>query len=159
MTNLPGRSVKPVGAGVREAGNFMDVIMNPTPRMVRVYFWTLGVTLLSTVAVCWPLITGSGEHIGPAKTFGGVEFLLAGIVIMFGGVTDLLCSNRSEHPRAQILVVLCSVLSSFLGLSFSARLAAIKGPPPGPYILFAVVVFIFTITCGTIAVWLGGEGG
>ncbi|MDX2557272.1 hypothetical protein [Streptomyces stelliscabiei] len=132
-------------------------IFNPSPRMIRVYFWSLGVTLLSVIAACWPLITGSGEAAGPAKTFGGVEFLLAGIVIMFGGVTDLLCSSEGKYPRTRVLLILSSVLSAVLALGFSSRLAGHEGPPSAPYIVEAVSLFVFTVVCGTFAVWLGAD--
>ncbi|MFF6807530.1 hypothetical protein [Streptomyces sp. NPDC012616] len=133
-------------------------IVNPSSRMVRVYFWSLGVTALSIMVVCWPLITGSGEHEGPAKTFGGVEFLLAGIVVMLGGVTDLLCSGDGKYPRARVLLILSSFLSAVLALGFTARLAGLTGPPSGPYIAEAVSLFVFTAVCGTWAVWLGAGG-
>ncbi|MFF7931819.1 hypothetical protein [Streptomyces sp. NPDC007940] len=133
-------------------------ILNPSPRMTRVYFWSIGVTVLSVMAACWPLITGSEDHVGPAKTFGGVEFLLAGIVIMFGGVTDLLCNSSGKYPRTRVLLILSSVLSAMLALGFTARLAGLKGPPPGPYIAETASLFVFTIVCGTLAVWLGADG-
>ncbi|MFD5732526.1 hypothetical protein ACFWIY_06850 [Streptomyces sioyaensis] len=137
---------------------FRNSVVDPSARKTRLYLWTIGVTLFSLMAVCWPLITDSGDK-SPARIFGGVEFLLAGIVIMVGGVTDLLSSAANWRPRAQSLTVLVSVLLGSSSLGFSARLANLGAhTPPGDYLTLSVALFVLTVSCGTYAVWLAERG-
>ncbi|MEU1180654.1 hypothetical protein ABZ464_23940 [Streptomyces sp. NPDC005820] len=132
-------------------------LVSPSSRKTRLYLWTIGVVLFSLMAVCWPLITGAG-HKTPAFIFGGVEFILAGIVIMVGGVTDLLSAVAERRPRARALTVLVSVLLGSVSLGFSARLSADTGVPSAGYIAMSVALFTLAAACGMYAVWLAERG-
>ncbi|WP_328413228.1 hypothetical protein OG542_22105 [Streptomyces violaceus] len=133
---------------------------SPTPPMVRVYFWTMGVTVLSATAACWPLITGAGGK-QAAEVLGGTEFLLAGIVIMIGGVTDLLCGINERHPRplARAMTVMVSIVWGFASLGYSARVGNHVGPPTSGQVAVTILIFICTAGWGTYAVWLAADGG
>ncbi|MFE1923433.1 hypothetical protein ACFW91_12785 [Streptomyces asoensis] len=143
---------------------FRESLIDPSRRKTRLYLWIIGVILFSLMAVCWPLITGSG-HKTPAFIFGGIEFLLAGIVIMVGGVTDLLSVAPDDRLRARALTFLTSILLASASLGFTARLAAREREgsqpgqyhtpvPPAGYIVLTVALFSLTSICGTYAVWL-----
>ncbi|MGV9277734.1 hypothetical protein [Streptomyces griseosporeus] len=132
-------------------------LYDPSARVVRVYYWTIGVTLLAFVAICWPLIAGSdGKE--ASEIFGGSEYPLAGTLIMVAGVTDLLYGDRMRHPYASGMLVLLSVLLLFLSLGIANRLES-PGDPAGWEYGMASAFFLLDVLCGTYAVWLGGEGG
>jgi quinol-cytochrome oxidoreductase complex cytochrome b subunit len=132
-------------------------IIAPSLRKTRLYLWIIGVIIFSLMAVCWPLITGSGNKT-PAFTFGGVEFILAGFVIMVAGVTDLLSVASDRRPRARSLTILVGILLGSASLGFSARLADDERVPSAGYITMAVALFILTVICGTYAVWIAERG-
>ncbi|MFC9219929.1 hypothetical protein ACFT8W_03825 [Streptomyces hygroscopicus] len=121
----------------------------------RVLCWTVGVTVISFIAVCWPLFTGVGGK-SPARIFGGVELLLAGVVIMVGGVTDLLASDRQLYPWSHKMVILLGVVWIFASIGLSTRFAALEGHTPSAgYVAMAVILFSLTVALGTLAVWMG----
>ncbi|WP_371598555.1 hypothetical protein [Streptomyces sp. NBC_00564] len=134
-----------------------ESLVSPSPRKMRLYLWSIGVTLFSFMAVCWPLITGSGTKT-PANIFGGVEFILAGIVIMVGGMTDLISAKSEIRPRARSLTFMVSVLLGSASLGFTSRLSDESHVPSAGYIAMTVTLFVLTVLCGTFAVWLAEEG-
>ncbi|MER7110828.1 hypothetical protein [Streptomyces sp. NPDC000229] len=114
--------------------------------------------MASLIVVSWAMITGTGNQT-PARVFGGVEFLLSGVVIMIGGSADLLTSEVPGRPNARKIVLAAAAVFMLPCVGYSQRLSALSGyTPSGTLVTVTVLLFILTVACGTYAVWLSASG-
>ncbi|WP_405893683.1 hypothetical protein OG272_15625 [Streptomyces sp. NBC_00104] len=124
------------------------------PEGLRVALFTVGVVAFSLIAVCWPLITGEGNK-SAEQVFGGVEFLLAGIVVMIGGVTDLVASDDVKRPGTRKMALMLSVFWAVICLGYSVRLAKYAdSTPPAEYVVGTVLLVLCLMAYGSYSVWL-----
>lgn len=128
----------------------------------RMRQWITGVVAVALVAVALPLIwealTRQSVHF--AKVFGGHEFILAGVVVMLGGVFELWGVRvRPERERQRDRVVYASMGALVLGvLAYAARYSMHAESHAAETDTFALVLcsFVFAISAiiGTSAVLL-----
>jgi hypothetical protein len=124
--------------------------------------WLVGVIIVAMVAVCLPLLWNAltQQPVHYAHVFGGHEFILAGMVVMLGGVVELWgVGVRPERERDRTYVMRASYFAISVGIyGYGARYSVYVGNhdlAPNAFSLF-VCSFIFTISAvvGTSAVLL-----
>lgn len=122
----------------------------------RVFWWLVAGAGLSLVVQFIPSWTNTAPNLGPARIFGGQEFLLTGMLLLVGAMVQWWCSDLRQVSRGLFLFFTCTPLMLLVvaGFSYSELGRLGDHTPSQGVILEASIVFGACLLVGTLATWL-----